>query len=95
MILTSAFCRITNSPVADVFIVWARADPDNRIRGFILEKGMPGLSAPAIEGKFSIRASATGMIVMEDVEVPKENVLPNVAGLAVSVAEEKITCMHL
>lgn len=70
--------------MADVFIVWARSDPDNKIRGFILEKGMPGLSAPYIEGKFSIRASATGMIVMDDVEVPKENLLPNVVGLAVS-----------
>lgn len=74
---------ITNSPVADVFIVWAKCDRDNnRIRGFILEKGMKGLSAPKIEGKFSLRASVTGQIVMEDVEVPEENMLPGAIGLA-------------
>merc|ERR1719154_86359 len=61
---------ITNSPIADVFIVWANCE-DHQIRGFILEKGMPGLSAPKIEGKFSLRASKTGSIVMEDVEVPE------------------------
>jgi glutaryl-CoA dehydrogenase len=72
---------ITNSPIADVFIVWAKAAPDDRIRGFILEKGMAGLSAPKIEGKFSLRASITGEIVMDGVEVPEENLLPNVAGL--------------
>eukprot|EP00795_Rhopilema_esculentum_P004601 gene4601-20871_t len=71
---------ITNSPIADVFIVWAKCE-DHKIRGFILEKGMPGLSAPLIEGKFSLRASKTGSIVMEDVEVPEENLLPNVEGL--------------
>lgn len=74
--------RITNSPVADLFVVWARCE-DNCIRGFLLEKGMRGLSAPRIEGKFSLRASSTGMIIMENVEVPKENVLPNVSSLAV------------
>lgn len=74
--------RITNSPVADLFIVWARCE-DNCIRGFLLEKGMRGLSAPRIEGKFSLRASATGMIIMDSVEVPEENVLPNVSSLAV------------
>ncbi|XP_060571764.1 glutaryl-CoA dehydrogenase, mitochondrial-like [Ruditapes philippinarum] len=74
---------ITNSPIADVFIVWAKNKAENnRIRGFILEKGMKGLSAPKIEGKFSLRASITGQIVMEDVEVPEENMLPNVSGLA-------------
>lgn len=72
---------ITNSPIADVFIVWAKSDPDDKIRGFILEKGMKGLSAPKIEGKFSLRASITGEIVMEDVFVPEENLLPNVSGL--------------
>lgn len=71
---------ITNSPIADVFIVWANCE-DKRIRGFILEKGMKGLSAPKIEGKFSLRASTTGQIVMEDVEVPEENLLPNIDGL--------------
>jgi glutaryl-CoA dehydrogenase len=71
---------ITNSPVADVFVVWAKTD-DGVIRGFILEKGMEGLSAPKIEGKFSLRASITGEIVMDNVFVPEENLLPNVKGL--------------
>jgi glutaryl-CoA dehydrogenase len=71
---------ITNSPVADVFVVWAK-DDSGAIRGFILEKGMKGLSAPKIEGKFSLRASVTGQIVMEDVDIPEENLLPNVSGL--------------
>ncbi|PCI60216.1 MAG: acyl-CoA dehydrogenase [Gammaproteobacteria bacterium] len=70
---------ITNSPIADVFIVWGKLD--GVIRGFILDKGMDGLSAPKIEGKFSLRASITGEIVMEDVFVPEENMLPNVTGL--------------
>lgn len=70
-----------------MFVVWGKCDADNnRIRGFILEKGMPGLSAPKIEGKFSLRASITGQIVMEDVEVPEENILPNAWGLAVGVS---------
>merc|ERR1712106_411972 len=69
---------ITNSPIADVFIIWAQTD--DGLRGFILEKGMKGLSAPKIEGKFSLRASVTGMIFMDDVVVPKENMLPNVKG---------------
>jgi glutaryl-CoA dehydrogenase len=71
---------ITNSPIADIFIVWAK-DDNNNIRGFILEKGMIGLSAPKIEGKFSLRASNTGMIFMDNVVVPKENMIPNVKGL--------------
>ena len=71
---------ISNSPIADVFVVWAKTD-DGVIRGFILEKGMKGLSAPKIEGKFSLRTSVTGEIVMDDVHVPKENLLPNVEGL--------------
>jgi glutaryl-CoA dehydrogenase len=71
---------ITNSPVADVFIVWAKDDAGD-IRGFILEKGMKGLSAPKIEGKFSLRASITGEIVMEDVFVSDDQLLPNVKGL--------------
>jgi glutaryl-CoA dehydrogenase len=71
---------ITNSPIADIFIVWAK-DEHNIIRGFILEKGMTGLSAPKIEGKFSLRASNTGMIFMDNVMVPKENMIPNVKGL--------------
>jgi len=71
---------ITNSPIADVFVVWAKDDGDV-IRGFVLEKGMEGLSAPKIEGKFSLRASITGEIVMDNVFVPEENLLPNVKGL--------------
>jgi glutaryl-CoA dehydrogenase len=71
---------ITNAPIADVFIVWAKDDAGT-IRGFILEKGMKGLSAPKIEGKFSLRASITGEIVMEDVYIPAENLLPHVSGL--------------
>jgi len=73
---------ITNSPLADVFVVWAKNEAENgRIRGFILEKGMKGLTAPKIEGKFSLRASHTGMIFMDDVVVPEENMLPAVHGL--------------
>ena len=78
--LTGAKMCISNSPIADVFIVWAKTD-DDVIRGFILEKGMKGLSAPKIEGKLALRASITGEIVMEDVFVPEENLLPNVHGL--------------
>jgi len=71
---------ITNSPIADVFVVWAKDDA-GEIRGFVLEKGMKGLSAPKIEGKFSLRASITGGIAMDDVFVAEENLLPNVKGL--------------
>lgn len=71
---------ITNSPIADVFVVWAK-DDEGDIRGFILEKGMPGLTAPKIEGKFSLRASVTGMIFMEDVHIPATNMLPKAKGL--------------
>jgi glutaryl-CoA dehydrogenase len=78
--LTGSKIWITNSPIADVFIIWGKTD-DGIIRGFILEKGMKGLSAPKIEGKFSLRASITGEIVMDDVMVPEENLLPNVQGL--------------
>ena len=76
---------ITNAPIADVFVVWAKleseGDGQSAIRGFILEKGMKGLTAPKIEGKMSLRASITGEIVMDDVFVPAENMLPNVSGL--------------
>ncbi|MBT5157741.1 MAG: acyl-CoA dehydrogenase [Rhodobiaceae bacterium] len=73
---------ISNAPIADVFVVWAKsAAHDGKIKGFILEKGMDGLSAPKIEGKLSLRASVTGMIMMEDVFVPEENMLPDVEGL--------------
>jgi glutaryl-CoA dehydrogenase len=78
--LRGAKMWITNSPIADVFVVWAKTE-DEVIRGFILEKGMKGLSAPKIEGKFSLRASLTGEIVMDDVFVPEENLLPSVHGL--------------
>lgn len=78
--LTGNKMWITNSPVADVFVVWAK-DDEGVIRGFILEKGMKGLSAPAIEGKFSLRASITGEIVMDNVFVPEENAFPEIRGL--------------
>jgi glutaryl-CoA dehydrogenase len=78
--LNGAKTWITNSPIADVFVVWAK-DDDDVIRGFILEREMPGLSAPKIEGKFSLRASVTGEIVMENVFVPEENRLPGAEGL--------------
>jgi glutaryl-CoA dehydrogenase len=71
---------ITNSPIADVFVVWAKTD-DGVIRGFVLERGMAGLSAPKIEGKLALRASVTGEIVMDEVFVPAEQLLPNVQGL--------------
>lgn len=85
-ILSGAKNWITNSPVADVFIIWAKTFgdskiPDGTIKGFILDKGMKGLSAPHIKGKFSLRASATGSIVMEDVVVPEENILPESGGI--------------
>ncbi|KAM7386287.1 hypothetical protein PAMA_009091 [Pampus argenteus] len=79
--LTGSKTWITNSPVADIAVVWAKCE-DGKIRGFILERGMKGLSTPKIEGKFSLRASATGMIIMDEVEVPEENLLPNTSGLA-------------
>jgi glutaryl-CoA dehydrogenase len=78
-LLSGAKMWITNSPIADVFVVWAKLD--GVIRGFILEKGMKGLSAPKIEGKFSLRASITGEIVMDEVEVPESQLLPNTQGL--------------
>jgi glutaryl-CoA dehydrogenase len=78
--LTGAKMWITNSPIADVFVVWAKAD-DGAIRGFVLEKGMKGLSAPAIHSKVGLRASITGEIVMDEVFVPEENAFPDVRGL--------------
>lgn len=79
-ILNGSKTWITSSPIADVFVVWAKDDSGD-IRGFILEKGMKGLEAPKIDGKFSLRASITGMIMMDDVEVPAENMFPDVKGL--------------
>ena len=78
--LTGAKMWITNSPIADIAVVWAKNDA-GVIRGFILERGMKGLSTPKIEGKFSLRASVTGELVMDDVFVPEENLLPEVEGL--------------
>jgi glutaryl-CoA dehydrogenase len=78
--LSGAKTWITNSPIADIFVVWAKTD-DDLIRGFILEKGWKGLSAPAIHGKVGLRASVTGQILMDDVFVPEENLLPGVTGL--------------
>jgi glutaryl-CoA dehydrogenase len=78
--LSGAKTWITNSPIADVFVVWAKDDA-GRIRGFVLEKGMAGLSAPAIHGKMGLRASITGEIVMDEVFVPEANAFPTVSGL--------------
>ncbi len=81
-VLTGSKMWISNSPFADVFVVWAKSEAHGgEIRGFILEKGMKGLSAPKIGGKLSLRASTTGEIVMDEVFVPEENLLPNVSGL--------------
>jgi glutaryl-CoA dehydrogenase len=79
-VLNGSKIWITNSPIADIFIIWAK-DDNNDIRGFILDKNMPGLSYPKINGKFSLRASNTGMIFMDNVFVPKENLLPLTKGL--------------
>jgi glutaryl-CoA dehydrogenase len=79
-VLTGNKMWISNSPIADIFIIWAKLDGE--IRGFILEKGMKGLSAPKIEGKFSLRASPTGEVVMDQVFVPEENLLGTVKGLS-------------
>ena len=80
--LTGSKTWISNAPIADVLVVWAKSVAhEGAIRGFILEKGMKGLSAPKIEGKLSLRASITGEIVLDGVEVPEEALLPNVAGL--------------
>ena len=78
--LSGAKMWITNSPLADVFVIWAKDDAGD-IRGFILEKGWKGLSAPKIQGKVGMRASTTGEVVMDNVFVPEENMLPNVRGI--------------
>ena len=78
--LSGAKMWISNSPIADVFVIWAKND-EGKIKGFILEKGMEGLSAPKIEGKLALRASVTGQIVMEDVFVEESQMLPNIEGL--------------
>jgi glutaryl-CoA dehydrogenase len=80
--LTGSKMWISNAPLADVFVIWAKSQAhDNQIRGFVLEKGMKGLSAPKIGGKLSLRASTTGEVVMDGVEVPESALLPNVSGL--------------
>jgi glutaryl-CoA dehydrogenase len=80
--LTGSKMWISNSPIADVFVIWAKSEAhDGKIRGFVLEKGMKGLSAPKVGGKLSLRASVTGEIVMDGVEVPESALLPNVQGL--------------
>ncbi|WBU58884.1 acyl-CoA dehydrogenase [Paracoccus albus] len=82
-VLNGSKMWISNSPIADVFVVWAKSEAhDNKIRGFVLEKGMKGLSAPKIEGKLSLRASITGEIVMDNVEVPESAMFPEIEGLA-------------
>src|SRR5690606_9576204 len=82
-ILSGSKTWITNSPFADVFVVWARSEAhDGRVRGFVLDKGTPGLSAPKIEGKLSLRASPTGMIVLDDVRVGSEALLPGGDGMS-------------
>jgi glutaryl-CoA dehydrogenase len=78
--LNGAKMWITNSPIADIAVVWAKTD-DDVIRGFVVERGMDGFSTPKIQGKMSLRASITGEIVLDDVFVPEENLLPNVKGL--------------
>jgi glutaryl-CoA dehydrogenase len=80
--ITGSKLWISNAPIADVFVIWAKSSAhDGQIRGFVLEKGMKGLSAPKIEGKLSLRASVTGEVVMDGVEVPASQMLPNVSGL--------------
>src|ERR1700728_4704560 len=80
--ITGSKMWISNAPIADVFLVWAKSRAHNdQIRGFILEQGMKGLSAPKIEGKLSLRASVTGEIVLDNVEAPESALLPNVSGL--------------
>lgn len=80
-LLNGAKNWITNSPIADLCVVWAKTDTDGKVRGFLVERGMEGLETPIIKGKFSLRASPTGMISLDNVKIPKENVLPGVTGM--------------
>merc|ERR1712070_1147083 len=80
-LLSGAKNWITNSPIADVALVWAKTDTDNKVRGYLVERGMEGLETPKIDGKFSLRASPTGMIHLDNVKIPKENVLPHALGM--------------
>lgn len=82
-LLNGAKTWISNSPIADVFVIWAKSDAhDGAIRGFVLEKGYPGLSAPRIDGKLSLRASVTGEVILENVEVGEDALLPHASGLS-------------
>ena len=85
-VLNGAKTWISNAPHADVMVVWARGEDDGRVRGYVLERGMEGLTTPGIEGKFSLRASPTGGIVMDDVFVPAENALPDAVGLKAALS---------
>merc|ERR1719502_1684356 len=80
-VLNGAKNWITNSPIADIAVVWAKTDTDGKVRGFIVERDFKGFATPSIEGKFSLRASPTGMMQFDDVKIPKENVLPKVTGM--------------
>jgi len=80
-VLSGAKNWITNSPIADIAVVWAKTNTDGKVRGYIVERGMAGFTTPKIEGKFSLRASPTGMLSFDDVKIPKENVLPKVTGM--------------
>merc|ERR1719498_477094 len=80
-VLNGAKNWITNSPIADIAVVWAKTDTDGKVRGFIVERDFKGFTTPKIEGKFSLRASPTGMMSFDDVKIPKENVLPKVTGM--------------
>merc|ERR1719486_809651 len=80
-LLSGAKNWITNSPIADIALVWAKTDTDGKVRGFLVERGFEGFSTPKIDGKFSLRASPTGMIHLDEVKIPKENVLPKVTGM--------------
>ena len=85
-VLNGSKMWISNSPIADIFIIWAKSQAhDNKIKGFILEKGMKGLSAPVIEGKMSLRASITGEIILENVHVSNDHILDGVSGLKLSL----------
>ncbi len=85
-VLNGAKMWISNSPYADVMVVWARNEEDGRVHGYVLERGMKGLTTPKIEGKFSLRASPTGEIVMDNVFVPAENELPEAVGLKAALS---------
>jgi len=80
-LLSGAKNWITNSPIADIALVWAKTDTDGKVRGFLVERSFEGFSTPKIDGKFSLRASPTGMIHLDEVKIPKENVLPKVTGM--------------